>query len=85
MPDLREYARAALAQTDEQLEADCEWRFITRPAPVPPALHLRHRPTGIEVEAESRATEKQTRLIALLQLRNRCYDMLRSPPNRPVK
>jgi hypothetical protein len=73
MIDPRALARLAISQTDEALAADCNWE------PVAGFQRLRavHRPTGIRVEVDARKTEAQTRFIALLYLRNRCYDMLR--------
>ena len=78
MADLREFARAALAQTDDQLAADCAWQQAVVGPKQTPVLRVRHHATGLEVEVEPRKTEEQTRFIALLYLRNRCYDMLRA-------
>jgi hypothetical protein len=76
MVDTLEFARAVLAQKDDQLAEDCDWQPLSVEGGAT-GLRLVHRSTRLEIEVEPRRTEAQTRFIALLLLRNRCYDLLR--------
>lgn len=77
MIDLRRLARDVLAQSDAELAADCLW------SPTPSGLSLVHQRTGFQIEVAHRRTPTLTRAVALVQLRNRCYDVLGFRGGRP--
>ena len=60
----------------EQLLADCEMRRLRRSGPggqhrnkVETAVVLRHRPTGVQAEANERRSQAENRSVALFRLR----------------
>jgi hypothetical protein len=79
MPELRARARTALDKSDPSLEADC---LLELSADTQPGVRLLHRPTGLEANAGPRGNRERTRLVALVRLRDRLYDVIQGRNKR---
>jgi ribosome-associated protein len=89
----RYLARAALNQSDEALEGECQLSFFVAGGPggqhrnkTASAVRLVHLPTGLVVTAVERRSQAQNRVMALVRLREKLYALTRVPKVRkPTK
>jgi len=77
--ELRARARTAVDLSDPSLEADCT---VEVSETTQPWVRVTHRPTGLQATVEPRRGVARTRLVALVQLRDRLYDLIQGKNRR---